>query len=189
MLAETSSLTAELPTDCFVPFRPAPKAKRIDRDKLMSRMLADHEGYLHTVANRLCSGLGLAEAADIVQQTCLQAWRKRSTFDVERCPKAWLVQILRNEYYQIVRRGSYSVSAESEQIPRTLQDPFDTGSTIDAISVTQALKTLSQERREAVVLVLVFGFTYEEAAKFVGCAAGTMKSRVSRGRSDLAELL
>lgn len=189
MLAESNAFQVEMPVEYFPPTPIKAPRSRLDPARLMSRILSEHEAYLHTIARGLCSGLGLAEAEDIVQQTCLQAWRKRETFDASRCAKAWLAQILKNEYYQIVRKGSYAVSAESEQLPRTLQDPFDTGSTIDAIAMTQALKTLNQDRREAIVLVLVFGFTYEEASEFVGCAPGTMKSRVARGRTELAALL
>ena len=161
----------------------------VDCDRLMSAILRDQLDYLKKVASKVCKALSLAEADDIVQQTCMQAWRKRDSFDYSRCPKPWLARVLKNEYYQTLRRGSYAVSAESEQLPRALADPFDPNSTVDAIAMTQALSTLSKDQREAVVLVLVYGFTYEEAAGFVDSATGTLKSRVARGRGNLAALL
>ena len=48
---------------------------------------------------------------------------------------------------------------------------------------------LPPEQREAIVLVGASGMTYEEAASICGCAIGTIKSRVNRGRTRLAELL
>lgn len=155
----------------------------------MSEVLRTHLDFLKKLAKRVCTSLSLAEADDIVQQTCMQAWRKRHSFDFDRPAKPWLARVLKNEYYQTLRRGSYAVSAESEQLPRSLADPFDPNSTVDAIAMTQALSTLSQDQREAVVLVLVYGFTYEEAAGFVDSATGTLKSRVARGRGNLAALL
>ena len=50
----------------------------------------------------------------------------------------------------------------------------------------QALKTLPEEQREALILVGAGGFAYEEAAEICGCAVGTVKSRVSRARAWLA---
>jgi RNA polymerase sigma-70 factor (ECF subfamily) len=52
-----------------------------------------------------------------------------------------------------------------------------------------ALTKLPPEQREAVVLVGASGMTYEEAAAICGCAIGTIKSRINRGRTRLAQLL
>jgi RNA polymerase sigma-70 factor (ECF subfamily) len=53
----------------------------------------------------------------------------------------------------------------------------------------QALAQLPADQREALVLVGASGFSYEEAANICGCAVGTIKSRVNRARTRLAELL
>jgi RNA polymerase sigma-70 factor (ECF subfamily) len=52
-----------------------------------------------------------------------------------------------------------------------------------------ALGKLPPDQREAVILVGGAGFSYEEAAEMCGVALGTLKSRVSRGRAALANLL
>ena len=52
-----------------------------------------------------------------------------------------------------------------------------------------ALLKLSPERREAVLLIGAGGFTYEDAAQICQCAIGTMKSRVARARTELANML
>jgi RNA polymerase sigma-70 factor (ECF subfamily) len=51
-----------------------------------------------------------------------------------------------------------------------------------------ALGQLSQDTRDALLLVVAAGLTYEEAADVAGCAVGTMKSRVNRARERLAQL-
>ena len=54
---------------------------------------------------------------------------------------------------------------------------------------TKALQRLSPEQREALVMVLAAGLSYEEAAEISGCAVGTLKSRISRARDSLVKLL
>ena len=51
------------------------------------------------------------------------------------------------------------------------------------------MRSLPNEQREALILVAAGGFAYEEAAKISGCAVGTIKSRVARGRKALEELM
>ena len=52
-----------------------------------------------------------------------------------------------------------------------------------------AFAQLTDEQREALVLIGAGGFSYEEAAEMCGVATGTMKSRVNRARAKLAELM
>ncbi len=52
-----------------------------------------------------------------------------------------------------------------------------------------ALSKLPDDQREAIILIGASGFSYEEAAAICDCAVGTMKSRVSRARTRLTELL
>jgi len=52
-----------------------------------------------------------------------------------------------------------------------------------------ALAKIPDDQREALLLVGASGFTYEEAAEICGAAVGTIKSRVSRARAQLAKLL
>ena len=53
----------------------------------------------------------------------------------------------------------------------------------------EALAQLPQDQREALILVGASGFSFEEAANICGCAVGTIKSRVNRARTRLAELM
>ena len=56
----------------------------------------------------------------------------------------------------------------------------------DVIDARSLLDELPPERREALVLTQVMGYTYEEAARIVGVRVGTIRSRVARARRDLA---
>ena len=60
---------------------------------------------------------------------------------------------------------------------------------MDLADFKKALDTLPDDQREAIVLIGASGFSYEEAAEICACAVGTMKSRVSRARTRLQDLL
>ena len=60
---------------------------------------------------------------------------------------------------------------------------------MDYLDFRQALQKLPADQREALILIGGSGLSYEEAAEICKCAVGTMKSRVSRARSRLTELL
>jgi RNA polymerase sigma-70 factor (ECF subfamily) len=57
------------------------------------------------------------------------------------------------------------------------------------LDFNKALQRLPADQREALILVGAAGFSYEEAAEICNCAIGTVKSRVSRGRTQLTEWL
>ena len=56
-------------------------------------------------------------------------------------------------------------------------------------TIEEGLQSLSEERRLAVVLVDVQGFSYAESAEAMDCSLGTVKSRLARGRADLRDFL
>ncbi|MBI1292427.1 sigma-70 family RNA polymerase sigma factor, partial [bacterium] len=60
---------------------------------------------------------------------------------------------------------------------------------LDLQDFARALTELPEDQREALLLVGASGFSYEEAAEICGCKVGTVKSRVSRARSRLQEIL
>ena len=60
---------------------------------------------------------------------------------------------------------------------------------MDLADFKKALDELPDDQREAVILIGASGFSYEEAADICDCAVGTMKSRVSRARTRLQDLL
>lgn len=62
-------------------------------------------------------------------------------------------------------------------------------SSSDLADFCKALALLPEDQREAIILVGASGFSYEEAAAICGCAVGTIKSRVSRARARLQDIL
>ncbi len=129
------------------------------------------------------------KADDLVQDTVMKAWAKQSSFQMGTNIKAWLFTILRNEFYsQMRKRGREVQDSDGVFTERLSVHPSQYGS-MDLEDFKKALSQLPDDQREAVILIGASGFSYEEAATICDCAVGTMKSRVSRARSRLSELL
>jgi RNA polymerase sigma-70 factor, ECF subfamily len=129
------------------------------------------------------------KADDLVQDTIMKAWAKQDSFTPNTNMKAWLITILRNEFYsQIRKKGREIQDSDGLLTERMSVHPAQYGS-LDMRDFRQALAKLPEDQREAIVLVGGAGFSYEEAAQICGCAVGTVKSRVSRARTRLQEML
>lgn len=128
-------------------------------------------------------------ADDLVQETLMKAWAKFHTFQEGTNLRAWLFTILRNEFYsQVRKRGREVEDAEGTYAARLASQPSQNGH-MDMNDFREALAQLPPDQREALILVGASGFSYEEAADICECAVGTIKSRVSRARTRLGELL
>jgi RNA polymerase sigma-70 factor (ECF subfamily) len=75
------------------------------------------------------------------------------------------------------------------RLAESLKSPPDQQSHMEFEEFRVALAKLPPDQREALILVGASGFSYEEAAQICGSAVGTIKSRVNRARTRLAELL
>ncbi|MBP2549932.1 RNA polymerase sigma-70 factor (ECF subfamily) [Neorhizobium galegae] len=129
------------------------------------------------------------KADDLVQDTIMKAWANQGSFTAGTNMRAWLFTILRNEFYsQMRKRGREVQDTDGLFSERFSVHPEQYGR-LDLQDFRKALDTLPDDQREAIILVGAAGFAYEEAASICGCAVGTIKSRVSRARSRLQEIL
>ncbi len=134
--------------------------------------------------------IGQADRADdLVQETLVKAWDKQQSFQPGTNLKAWLFTILRNEFYsQMRKRGREVQDTDGSFSAQLAVHPSQYGS-LDLQDFRAALEQLPDDQREAIILIGASGFAYEEAAEICGCAVGTIKSRVSRARARLQEIL
>ena len=107
----------------------------------------------------------------------------------EAMMKAWTFMILRNQFYSEKSRSWRQTQLDQEAAERTLIAVDDPEAPVALDELRQALQTLPEEQREALILVGAGGFAYEEAAEICQCAVGTVKSRVSRARKALQATL
>ncbi len=153
-----------------------------------------YRGALRLTHNR-------AEAEDLVQETCLRAFRNFHRFNPGTNCRAWLFTILRNAFLNRLRQGAHEVlegdSAAWEGVSDTMTESGSTRGHPEAEflqtvlhgDVDRALKALPLVFRETVILADLEGLTYKEIAQVLGCPIGTVMSRLSRGRALLRESL
>ena len=156
---------------------------RLDpRDELISHLPALRAFAISLTRNR-------PAADDLVQETILRAWSSFASFNPGTNLRAWLFTILRNVFYSDLRKRRRDVQDSDGIHAAQLSQKPDHDARLAMRDFQRGFETLIVEQREALVLVGVLGFSYEEAAATIGCALGTVKSRVNRGRVRLAEYL
>lgn len=125
---------------------------------------------------RFCARrIGVDLAADAAQETFLTAQRVISKYRGDAPINTWLLGIAHNECRRILRKHRLEpATLEFRDNPSTSPE----SSWVDRQALMEAMKKLSQEHREAVILVELDGLTYEEAGVVLGVPPGTVKSRL-----------
>jgi RNA polymerase sigma-70 factor (ECF subfamily) len=136
------------------------------------------------------------DARDVVQETLLRSYRTFHNFARGTNARAWLLRILYSVFVNRYRRERREAVVPLEEVPeRHLADRrahARWGGALDELydrEILCAVDALPPAFRSAVRLVDMQGLTYEEAAAVLGCAVGTVRSRLSRGRRGLAARL
>ena len=128
-------------------------------------------------------------ADDLVQETLMRAIANIDSFQPGTNMSAWLFTILRNLFRSEYRKRRREVEDADGSYAETLKSQPEQGSRLEFNEFRVALDKLPPDQREALILVGASGFSYEEAAAICECAVGTIKSRVNRARTRLAEQL
>lgn len=146
-----------------------------------------HLGALRAFALSLARERSAAD--DLVQDTIVKAWTNIARFQPGTNMRAWLFTILRNTFYSGKRKHRREVpDPDGLHAGGLFEKPAHDG----RLAFTDFLRgfdQLSAEHREVLILVGASGFSYDEAADMMGVRVGTVKSRASRARARLAELL
>jgi len=163
-----------------------------------NELVTRHERAVFNVCYRLLSDASLAE--DATQDTFIRAWGAIDTFR-GGVVRPWLLRIATNRAYDLLRaksrRPASSLDAElfevephwtSQSIPSEAPESYAARKEL-SIVLERALATLQDDQRLAVILSDVQGYGYDEIAEICGVAVGTIKSRISRGRARLRDLL
>jgi RNA polymerase sigma-70 factor (ECF subfamily) len=166
------------------PLEPRLKEKTHDAsDDFRTQMVALIPS-LRAFARGLCGNRELAD--DLAQEAMMRAWAAHESFTPGTNFRAWMFMILRNQFYTTMRKNSRMTSWDPE---RLLVEAPPQQHHIHMTDVEKALQKLPAEQREILMLVGAGGASYEEAAEITGCAIGTVKSRLARGRVALAALI
>ena len=144
-----------------------------------------------------------ADAEDLLQETTLRAYRGFASFQEGTNLKAWLYRILTNSFINTYRK--------KQREPKTVEGPEDLDewflfdrlgaqsvarsaeedvlANIPDAAVKEALESIPENFRMAVLLADVEGFSYKEIAEITDVPIGTVMSRLHRGRKALEKAL
>ena len=142
---------------------------------------------LRAFAISLCGNIDRAD--EQVQETLLRALAHIDSFQPGTNMPAWLFTILRNLFRSEYRKRRREVEDADGRYAETLKSHPEQTGRVEFSEFRAALAKLPSEQREALILVGASGFSYEDAAAICGCAVGTIKSRVNRARTRLADRL
>ncbi len=156
-----------------------------------------HERALYRHAARIV-GPG-AEAEDVVQEALFSAWRSIRSFEGTSF-RAWLFRIVTNRALDHVRARRRRPELPLEppddedviwaEPAATGPDLVEIASSHEAVSLVEdALRTIPEEQRAALLLRDVEGFAYEDIALITNTEIGTVKSRIHRGRLAVRNVL
>jgi RNA polymerase sigma-70 factor, ECF subfamily len=146
------------------------------------------------------------DAADLSQEVFIKMYRTLNTFDTSRASfMTWVTTVTRNLLVDHFRKGKYDRITDSldatpgnQEDGLTLADQLEDGAASPEARmrsqetqklVHEGLKRLSPELREAVILRDLQDLDYKDIAKVLNVPEGTVKSRINRGRTELARLL
>jgi RNA polymerase sigma-70 factor, ECF subfamily len=135
---------------------------------------------------RLCAHLGDPEDADdLTQDVLVRAIGALPRFRAESSARTWVLAIARRACADEVRRRTRRRRA----LGRLGRDPDALPDPAGGVELDLLLGVLDGDRRAAFVLTQIIGLSYEDAADVCGCPVGTIRSRVSRARSELVASL
>ena len=132
------------------------------------------------------------DAADDLVQDCLErALLRIDNWQTGENPRRWLFTIMHHLFVDQMRK----TKRRAEVVMLTLDDsealssPAEQAESLASREIMDALQAISPDRRAALLMVGIEGFSYAEAANMLGVPAGTLMSRIARGREELRGLL
>ena len=181
------------------PSRAEEPQQRSDRDLLESFLGGENDAFSGLMERHEDRIFGLclkmlhnrSDALEAAQEIFITAFRRAASFRGDSAFGTWLYRIGINHCKDVLRkRKDVLLEADQLDIERvdTRQRGVDEVATL-RLDLSKALAELPDDYREAVVMHDLGGVPYEEIATVTGVPVGTVKSRISRGRRQLARLL
>jgi RNA polymerase sigma-70 factor (ECF subfamily) len=156
-----------------------------------NELLGGYEGVVYNLARRYFADQ--AEAADAAQEAMIKIYRHIRDFAGRSSFKTWVYRLTANACLDALRKKKppvYSLDAPDGGKPVSLaaSEPGPEGIAEQAELreiLTRLLAALPEKKRTVIILRDIEGLSYEEIAWILGCATGTVKSRLARAREEL----
>ena len=153
----------------------------------MDQLLSRHYERLYALCRRMARND--ADAADACQEALMAIVRGLDKFQGQSTFRTWSHRVASNACLDELRRRQRRPIAVIEE-PETISDSPNLDQQVaDRLTIEDALPLMADDFRAPVVLRDVMGMDYAEIAETLDIAPGTVRSRISRGRRQLAELL
>ena len=183
--------------------RPLPVQDRSGHSQCYNCIIETFQTQAYNLARRMLSDWSLAE--DAVQESLVSGYRAFHQFRGDNL-KAWMMRIVANTCRDMLRSRKARPTVPLDPLPADDMEPSSVPSAVNLPSreespedyaerrelnraIQAGLDSLPQDQRMSLLLVDVQGMSYEEAAVVMGCSLGTVKSRISRGRRGLRDIL
>lgn len=160
-----------------------------DRQALTEFISATHDDVWRLLAHLADTD----RADDLTQETYLRVLSALPRFAARSTARTWILSLARRVWVDSVRHDMArprSSATEIEDATSATPAAETTGgqSWAEWVDTRALIDQLEAERREALILTQVLGYTYAEAAKIANVRVGTIRSRVARARADLVEM-
>jgi RNA polymerase sigma factor, sigma-70 family len=171
---------ADVETDAYVT-QLALKAGRGDR-----QALDEFIGATHKDVWRLLAHLSSPDTADdLTQETFLRVLGALPRFAARSSARTWILSLARRTWVDSIRHDRARPLKSATEYEDAQATTPTSNSWSEWVDARLLIDELPEERREALILTQVLGFSYEEAAKIAGVRVGTIRSRVARARADI----
>lgn len=158
-------------------------------------LMETHESRMYAVALRMCQNR--EDAQDCLQEAMMRVYKALPTFKGESSFSTWAYRITMNTCLDDLRRKKNKAASSLDALLDLGWSPADEDNTPERKfsqkeaqrEISRAIQSLPEDMRAAIVLRDIHGFSYEEIASMLSINIGTIKSRISRGREKLREIL
>lgn len=158
-------------------------------------LMQSHESRIYAIALRMMGNR--EDAQDCAQEAMVRIYRAMGSFKGQSALATWIYRITMNTCLDELRRRKARKVTSLDSLVDTGWSPTDTGDTPEEHglrvekqnALNQAIQSLPDDMRAAIILRDVKGYSYDEIASILDANVGTIKSRISRGREKLREIL
>ncbi|MBQ7060082.1 MAG: sigma-70 family RNA polymerase sigma factor [Firmicutes bacterium] len=145
----------------------------------LSALILDSERLLYATARTIL--LNDQDCQDAVQETIVKAFTNLRQLKKDRYARTWLVRILINECYDVLRRGQKIISLEASREAQERPSPVPE----DYSDLYRAVEDLPEDLRIPVVLYYIDDFSVREIAGMMDISEGAVQKRLARARGKL----
>ena len=149
----------------------------------LGNLILDSERQLYSTAKTIL--FSDQDCADAIQETIVKAFSKIDTLKNDKYARTWLIRILINECYNLVRKSNKFISFEE------LEDRLEMESekATDYSELYTAVNSLKEELRLPVILYYIEDFSVREIAQVLEISEGAVQKRLARARGKLRQEL